>query len=92
MTGAGALEFWVRGEKGGEEASFGIGLLDEKTDHPDSIIIKTPKIKLGSEWKKLRIGFQPGDDLTSVKVPFVISIEGRGRPTTIYVDSVRFVK
>lgn len=92
MTGAGALEFWVRGEKGGEEVSFGIGLLDEKTDHPDSVIIKTPKIKLGTEWKRFRIGFQPGDDLTSIKVPFVITIEGRGKPTTIYVDSVRFVK
>lgn len=92
MTGASALEFWVRGEKGGEEASFGVGLLDKKTDYPDSVIVKTAPIKLSAEWRKLRIGFQPDDDLTSIKVPFVVTIQGRGKPTTIYVDSVRFVK
>ncbi len=92
LTGASALEFWVRGESGGEKASFGVGLLDEKTEYPDSVIVRTPTIELGSEWKKYRIGFNPGDDLTSIKVPFVVTIEGRRKATTIYLDSIRFVR
>ncbi len=92
MTGASALEFWARGEKGGELASFGVGLLDEKTDYPDSVIVKTGKIKLPAEWKKYRIGFQEGDDLSSIKVAFVASLEGRRSPVTIYLDSIRFVR
>ncbi|MBT8098687.1 MAG: hypothetical protein KJO82_03000 [Gammaproteobacteria bacterium] len=92
LTGATALEFWVRGEEGGEKASFGVGLLDEKTDYPDSVIVKTQMIELDSEWKKLRIGFAPDDDLSSIKVGFVVTIEGRRKPVTFYLDSIRFVK
>ena len=92
LTGASALEFWVRGESGGEKASFGVGMLDKKTDYPDSVIVKTPMIELGSEWKKYRIGFQEGDDLSSLKVPFVVTLEGQRKPVSIYLDSIRFVR
>lgn len=92
LTGASALEFWVRGKSGGEEASFGVGLLDKKTEYPDSVVVKTRVIELGSEWKKLRIGFQEGDDLSSLKVAFVVTLEGQRSPVTIYLDSIRFVQ
>ena len=92
LTGASALEFWVRGEAGGEKASFGVGLLDKNTAHPDSVIVKTATIELGSEWKKFRIPFQEGDDLTSLKVGFVVTVEGQRSPVTIYLDSIRFVQ
>jgi hypothetical protein len=92
LTGASALEFWVRGESGGEKASFGVGLLDEKTDYPDSVIVKTGMIELGPEWKKFRIGFEEGDDLSSLKVGFVVTLEGQRKPVTVYLDSIRFVQ
>lgn len=92
VSGASALEFWVRGESGGEKASFGVGLLDKKTDYPDSVIVKTPTIELQQEWKRYRIDFQDGDDLSSVKVPFVVTLEGGRKPVTIYLDSIRFVR
>jgi Glycosyl hydrolases family 2, TIM barrel domain len=92
LTGASALEFWVRGETGDEKASFGVGLLDKKTDYPDSVIVKTRSIKLGAEWKKLRIPFAEGDDLSSVKVGFVVTVEGQRKPVTFYLDSIRFVQ
>jgi len=92
LTGAKALEFWVRGESGGEMASFGVGLLDKNTAYPDSVIVKTATIELGSEWKKFRIPFQEGDDLTSLKVGFVATLEGQRSPVTIYLDSIRFVR
>lgn len=92
LTGATALEFWVRGEMGGEKASFGVGLLDKKRDYPDSVIVKTRMIELGSEWKKLQIPFQDGDDLSSLKVGFVVTLEGQRSPVTVYLDSIRFVQ
>ena len=92
MTGASALEFWVRGESGGEKASFGVGLLDSKTAHPDSVIVKTHMIELGAEWKKYRIAFEEDDDLSSLKVGFVVTLEGRRSPVTVYLDSIRFVE
>lgn len=92
LTGASALEFWVRGESGGEQASFGVGLLDEDTAYPDSVMVKTAMIDLAPDWKKYRIGFEESDDLSSVKVGFVVTIEGRRRPVTLYLDSIRFVR
>lgn len=92
LTGAAALEFWVRGETGKEQASFGVGLLDANTDFPDSVIIKTGKIKLATRWKKYRIGFAEGDDLSSLKVAFVVTVEGQRSPVTLYLDSIRFVR
>ena len=92
LTGASALEFWVRGESGGEKASFGVGLLDKKTDYPDSIIVKTQEIELPAEWKKLRIPFGEGDDLSSLKVGFVVTVQGQRKPVTLYLDSIRFVE
>jgi hypothetical protein len=92
LTGASALEFWVRGESGGEKASFGVGLLDKKTAYPDSVIVKTAMIELGSEWKKFRIPFEDGDDLSSLKVGFVVTLEGQRKPVTVYLDSIRFVQ
>jgi len=92
LTGASALEFWVRGESGGEKASFAVGMLDKKTDYPDSVIVKTRMIELGSEWKKFRIPFEEGDDLSSLNVGFVVTLEGQRSPVTIYLDSIRFVQ
>ena len=92
LTGATALEFLVRGETGKEEASFSVGLLDEKTDFPDSVIVKTGEIKLAPEWRRYRIDFEEGDDLSSIKVAFVVSLVGRRAPVTVYIDSVRFVQ
>ena len=77
LTGATALEFLVRGETGKEEASFSVGLLGEKTDFPDSVIVKTGEIKLAPEWRRYRIDFEEGDDLSSIKVAFVVSLVGR---------------
>jgi hypothetical protein len=82
----------VRGESGDEKASFGVGLLDKKTAYPDSVIVKTAMIELGSEWKKYRIPFEDGDDLSSLKVGFVVTVEGQRKPVTVYLDSIRFVQ
>ena len=89
LSGATKLELWARGEYGGEKVTFGVGLLDRSTDYPDSAIVKTDTIVLTSEWQRFEIPLK-GEDLSSLKTGFVVTLQGRRRPVTIYIDDVRF--
>lgn len=91
LTGAGALELWARGEYGGEKVSFGVGLLGKDRAYPDSTVVKTRTIELESEWRSYRIPLE-GEDLSSLKTGFVVTLQGRQSPVTIYLDSIRFVR
>jgi hypothetical protein len=91
VTGASALELWARGEYGGEKVTFGVGLLGKDRAHPDSAIVKTDTIELASEWQRYRIPLK-GRDLSSLKTGFVVTLQGRKSPVTVYLDSVRFVR
>ena len=89
LSGATKLEVWARGEYGGEKVTFGVGLLDSSTDFPDSAIVKTDPIVLMSEWQRFEVPLK-GEDLSSLKTGFVVTLQGRRRPLTIYIDGVRF--
>ena len=91
LTGATALEVWARGEYGGEKVTFGVGLLEKDRAHPDSAIAKTKTIALTNEWVKYRVPLK-GKDLTSLKTGFVVTLQGRQSPVTVYLDSIRFVR
>lgn len=91
LTGATKLEIWARGERGGERVAFGVGLLDRKTDFPDSAIVKTRTIKLTEEWGRYDLSLE-GEDLSSLKTGFVVTLEVRRSPVTIYLDSIRFTQ
>ena len=91
MTGATALEVWARGEYGGEKVTFGVGLLAADREYPDSAIEKTGTIELTSEWRRYRVQLK-GKDLSSLKTGFVVTLQGRRSPVTIYLDSIRFVR
>ena len=91
MTGATALEVWARGEYGGEKVTFGVGLLAADREYPDSSIQKTGPIELTSEWTRYRVQLK-GEDLSSLKTGFVVTLQGRRTPVTIYLDSIRFVR
>ena len=91
LTGATKLEIWARGERGGERVAFGVGLLDRKTDFPDSAIVKTRTIKLTEEWGRYDLSLE-GEDLSSLKTGFVVTLEVRRSPVTIYLDSIRFTR
>ena len=91
LTGATRLEIWARGERGGERVAFGVGLLDRKTDYPDSAIVKTRTIKLTNEWRRYDLPLD-GEDLSSLKTGFVLTLEVRRSPVTIYLDSIRFTR
>jgi hypothetical protein len=72
----------VSAEPDGGIVSFGVGLPDENTDYPDSVVVNTPMIELDFERKKYRIGFDKGDDLSRLKVGFVVAMLGRRSPVT----------
>ena len=91
LTGAAKLEFWARGEYGGEKVNFGVGLNGSDTDYPDSAIVKTRTFALTDEWQRFEIELKR-KDLTSLKTGFVVALEGRRSPVTIYLDSIRYVR
>ena len=91
LTGATELEVWARGEYGGERVSFGVGIVGPDKAFPDSSISKVDNIHLGREWKRYRVPLE-NKDLSSIKTGFVVTVEGRRSPVTIYLDSIRFVR
>ena len=90
LTGASALELWARGEYGGEKVSFGVGLLENR-EYSDSAVVKTDTVALTSDWKRYRLSLE-GEDLSSLKTGFVVTLQGRRSPVTIYLDNVRFIR
>ena len=76
LRGAGALELWARGEYGGEKVTFGVGLLDASVDFPDSGIVKSATIELGSEWQRYHLDLRQ-EDLSRLGVGFVLTLEGQ---------------
>jgi len=91
LTGATKLEVWARGEYGGEKVTFGVGLLDSARAYPDSAIVKTETIELAAEWRRYDLPLE-GEDLSSLKTGFVVTLQGRRSPVTIYLDDIRFTR
>lgn len=91
LTGAEQLEVWARGEYGGEEVSFGVGLLGSDTAHPDSGKTSIEDILLTREWRRYLIPLKKVD-LSSIKTGFVVGVTGRQTPVTVYLDSIRFTR
>ncbi|MFK7930506.1 MAG: glycoside hydrolase family 2 TIM barrel-domain containing protein [Myxococcota bacterium] len=90
LTGAKALEFWARGAEGGEHISVSMGLIESGKPHPDSAIVGREGVVLKSTWKRYRIPLR-GEDLSSIKTAFVVTLAGRGRPKVVYLDGIRFI-
>jgi len=91
MTGASALEFWARGEYGGEKIGFGVGLLEEDTRYPDSSVSKVEDVTLTADWQRFRVPLKR-KDLSSLKTGFYLTLVGRRSPVTVYLDRVQFVE
>lgn len=91
LRGAKALEVLARGAYGGEEVSFGVGLLGDDTAHPDSAVRKVEGIVLTREWRRYTVPLE-GADLSSIKTGFVVAITGRATAVTVYLDRIRYVR
>jgi hypothetical protein len=91
ITGATELEFWARGEYGGEKISAGVGLLEADKAYPDSGKKTVDGIVLTRDWQRYSIPLK-GIDLSSIKTGFFVTLTGRKTPVTVYLDSIRFIK
>jgi hypothetical protein len=91
LTGATQLEVWARGEYGGEKVAFGVGIIGTDKPYADSGIAKKEGIVLTREWQLYRLPLRK-TDLSSIKTGFVVSVTGRRKPVTIYLDRIRFVR
>ena len=91
LTGAGALEVWARGEYGGEQVKFGVGLLGSDRAHPDSVIAEVDGITLTEDWQRFEIPLS-GRDLSQLKTGFVVAVTGRRSAVTVYLDRIRYVR
>jgi hypothetical protein len=91
LTGATHLELWARGEFGGEQVGFGVGLLGPDAAHPDSGQAKVEGIVLGQEWRRYRVPLKD-IDLSSIKTGFVVTLAGQRSSVTVYLDSIQFVR
>jgi hypothetical protein len=89
LTGAKELSFWARGEKGGEVASFQLGILGADKKFSDSANAKLDGVALTAEWKQYRIDLA-GKNLSRIKTGFVVTVASKGQPITIYMDDIQY--
>ena len=66
ITGAKQLTFWARGEKGGEVASFQLGILGTDKKLADSAHAKLENVALTTEWQQFRLDLS-GKNLSRIK-------------------------
>lgn len=85
------LEFYARGEQGGETVNFVFGVLDGNQPYRDTAKGELSDVKLSRDWKKYRMPLA-GLDLRQIKTGFGWSLAGQGQPVTFYLDDIRYVK
>jgi hypothetical protein len=88
LTGATKLTFWAKGDKGGEEVKFGVGVIGRDQPFFDTVKVEVPKT-LGKEWKQYTIDLTDRD-LQRVKSGFFFSLSGQGDLVEFYLDRIVF--
>ncbi len=88
LTGATTLEFWARGENGGEIVTFQVGGLEGKP-FSDSFKAQKREVSLTKNWARYRIALD-GLDLSRTKTAFGWIVAPKGDPVTFYLDDVQF--
>ncbi len=96
----GAMEFEVRGEKGGEQLRIGFADSDRDGSGPDTDVNAVVPIsryaKVSTQWQKVRIPIadlkreSPEVELTDC-IKVVLFNDGEPQPMTVYLRQVRFV-
>ncbi len=89
LEGATTLEFWARGEKGGEKVSFQCGGL-AKTEYPDSVKAELKDVVLKPTWTRYRIPLD-GQDMSCVKTGFGWVLGGQKETVVFYLDDIRYI-
>jgi hypothetical protein len=88
LAGAKKLTFWARGQKGGEEVSFELGLIGHDKRFFDTANAKL-KTTLTAEWKQYSIDLS-GKDLSRIKTGFCWTVAASGEPITFFLDDIQY--
>jgi len=88
LTGARALTFWVRGQKGGEVVTFAYGGLVGKP-FSDSSSGSLSNVHLSKSWQKCTINLR-GRNLSDIKTGFAWTVKPGATPLTFYMDDIRY--
>lgn len=89
FTGAKVLEFWARGEQGGEVVNFLFGAIEGSGLYRDSARGDLKEVRLSDQWQKYQIPLE-GRDLSRIKTAFGWSVAGSGKPITFYLDEISY--
>ena len=91
LSGKQVLQFWARGEKGGEVAEFKVGGIEGQ--YPDSLVpaVSTGKITLTDTWQPYTIDLK-GKNLSHVIGGFVWASNRDDNPDgcTLYIDDIEY--
>ncbi len=88
LTGAKKLVFWARGKTGGEQITFGYGLIGKNQPFHDSSK-GAVKVTLTKHWKKYAISLKD-KDMSSIVTGFFWTAGAKGSPFTFYLDGVKY--
>lgn len=91
LEGATAVEFWVRGERGGETVNFMLGVIEGDRMYRDTAKAELKEVRLTDQWQKLRIPLN-GLDLSRIKTGFGWSLAGQGEAVVFYLDDIQYVR
>ena len=86
LAGAKRLVFWARGEQGGEEVTFGTGMIGADKKYHDTFRQST-KVVLTTQWVRYELSAS-GSDLSRVVSGFYWTLAGQGHGVTFYLDDV----
>ena len=90
LTGATELEFWAKGQSGGETVNFVFGVLDGNQPYRDTAKGELKDIVLTKDWNRYSIPLR-GLDLRQIKTGFGWSLAGQGKPVKFFLDGVRYI-
>ena len=88
LTGAKHLVFWACGKTGGEQITFGYGLIGKNQPFHDSSK-DSIKVTLTKHWKKYSISLK-GKNMSSIVTGFFWTAGAKGAPFTFYLDGVKY--
>ena len=88
LTGCKRLSFWAKGAQGGEEMTFGVGLIDRAKPFFDTAKEEL-KVTLTKDWKEYEIDLSEAD-CGRIKSGFFWSLAGQGKKLKFYLDDIRY--
>ena len=89
LTGAKALTFWARGDKGGEKINFSFGLIGKDKPYSDTASGKMDGVVLSKDWTKYTIDLT-GKDMSRIVTGFCWVVAGMGQGEVFYLDDIRY--